>query len=113
MKKREDVLQFADDTCIICHSKSNENFLCEINSVFESTDIYMRQKMLTLNRDKTEIVVFSENGASKIEQFHYNGIFILPKTSGRYLGIMIDNNLNFEIQLNKILTKLTNAIRSI
>ena len=58
MKKREDVLQFADDTCIICHSKSDENLLCEINSVFESTDSYMRQNMLTLNRDKTEIVVF-------------------------------------------------------
>ena len=58
MKKREDVLQFADDTCIICLSKSDENPLCEINSVFESTDSYMRQNMLTLNRDKTEIVVF-------------------------------------------------------
>ena len=62
MKKREDVLQFADDTCISCHSKSDENLLCEINSVFENTDSYMRQNMLTLNRDKTEIVVFSKNG---------------------------------------------------
>ena len=35
--------------------------------------------MLTLNRDKTEIVVFSKNGELKIEQFHYNGIFIEPK----------------------------------
>ena len=31
--------------------------------------------MLTLNRDKTEIVVFSKNGESEIEQFHYNGFF--------------------------------------
>ena len=113
MKKREDVLQFADDTCIICHSKSNENLLCEINSVFENTDSYMRQNKLTLNRDKTEIVVFSKNGESKIEQFHYNGISIEPKTSFRYLGILIDNNLNFDIQLNKTLTKMANAIRSI
>ena len=58
MKKREDVLQFADDTCIICHSKSDENLLCEINSVFKNTESYMRQNMLTLNRDKTEIVIF-------------------------------------------------------
>ena len=113
MKKREDVLQFAEDTCIICHSKSDENLLCDINSVFENTDSYMRQNTLTLNRDKTEIVVFSKNGESKIEQFHYNGIFIEPKTRCRYLGIMIDNNLNFDIQLNKTLTKMANAIRSI
>ena len=61
MKKREDVLQFADDTRIICHSKSNENLLCKINSVFENTDSYMRQNMLTLNQDKTEIVFFFKN----------------------------------------------------
>ena len=40
MKKREDVLQLADDTSIICHSKSDENLLCEINSVFENTELY-------------------------------------------------------------------------
>ena len=63
--------------------------------------------MLTLNRDK------NRNCEKKIEQFHYNGIFIEPKTICRYLGIMIDNNLNFDIQLNKTLTKMANAIRSI
>ena len=112
MKKREDVLQFSDETCVVCHSKSGKNLLCEINSVFENTDSYMRQNMLTLNQNKTEIVVFSKNGESKIEQFHYNGIFMEPK-SCRYLGIMIDNNLNFDIQLNKTLTKMANAISSI
>ena len=76
--------------------------------MFENTDSYMRENMLSLNRDKTEIVVFSKNGESKIEQFHYNGIFIEPKSSCRYLGIMI-----FDIQLNKTLTKIANAIRSI
>ena len=69
--------------------------------------------MLTINRDKTEIVVFSKNGESKVEQFHYNGNFLEPKTSCRYLGIMIDNNLSFDIQLNKTLTKMAKAIRSI
>ena len=59
-KKREDVLQFADDTCIICHSKSDENIFCEISSAFEHTYNYMRQIMLTLNRDKTKIVVFQK-----------------------------------------------------
>ena len=28
MEKREDILQFADETCKICHSKSYENLLC-------------------------------------------------------------------------------------
>ena len=66
MKKREDVLQFADDRGIICNSKSDANLLCEINIVFEHAESYMRQDMLALNRDKTEIVFFfSKNGESK------------------------------------------------
>ena len=114
VNKKEDVLQFAYDTCIICHSKSVENLLFEINSVFEHTYSYMRQNMLALNRDKSEIVIFSKkNGESKIEQLHYNGNFKEPKISCRYLGMMIDNHLNFDIQLNKILAKMANAIRSI
>ena len=48
-----------------------------------------------------------------IEQLHYHGIFIEPKTICRYLGIMIDNSQNFEMQLNKTLTKMVNAIRSV
>ena len=41
----------------------------------------MTQNMLTLNRDKTEIVFFPKNGESNIEQLHDNGIFIEPETS--------------------------------
>ena len=67
--------------CIFGHSKSksDEILLWEIISVFEHTDSYTRQNMLTLNRDQTEIVIFSKNDESKIEQLHYNGIFIEPK----------------------------------
>ena len=60
MKKRQDVLQFADNTCIICHSKSDEILLCELNSVFKITDNYMKQNMQTLTKDKTEFVVFQK-----------------------------------------------------
>ena len=84
---------------------------CEINSVFESTESYMRQNMLTLNRDKTEIVFFFQKMVN--QKLNQKGIFIEPKTSCRYLGIMNDNNLNFDIQLNKTLTKMANVIRSI
>ena len=69
--------------------------------------------MLTLKRYKTEVVVFQKNGESKIEQLHYNGIFIEPKTSWHNLGIMIDNNQIYDILLNKTLTNMASAIRSI
>ena len=60
--KKEHVLQFAYDTGMISNSKSDENLLFKINSVFQDPDSYIRQNMLTLNRDKREFVVFSKNG---------------------------------------------------
>ena len=51
--------------------------------------------MLTLNRDKTESGFFKK-WSIKIEQLHYIGNLIEPKTSCRYLGITVDNNLNFD-----------------
>ena len=60
--KKEQVLQFSYDTSIISHTIYDENLLCEINSVFQDTDIYIRQKMLTLKRDKTEFVVLRTAG---------------------------------------------------
>ena len=87
-KKREDVLHFGEDTCNICHSKSDENLLCKTKSVFENNEGFMRKNILTLNRDKTEIKVFLKNSKSKFEQLHSNGIFVGTKTSCRHLGIM-------------------------
>ena len=110
--KKEDVLQFADDACIISPSKSNENLLCEINGVFQQTDSYMRQNML-YTEIKPKLWFFSKNGEPKIEKLPFNGIFKKPKTSCRYLGIIIDNTLNFFIiQINKTLAKMANVIRS-
>ena len=73
-EKKEDVLQFADDTNIIFHSKSDEILLCEIDSVSEKTDSYMRQNVLTLNPDKREVVYFS-----KVEMVNHklNNFFIM------------------------------------
>ena len=56
---------------------------------------------------------FSKNGEPKIEKLHFNEIFKEPKTSCRYIGIMIDNTLNFDIQINKTLAKTAIVIRSI
>ena len=73
----------------------------------------MRQNLLNINRDKTDMCFFfSKYGESKFEHLLYIGISIEPKTSCCFLGRMIDNNFNFDVQLNKTFAKTANAIRS-
>ena len=43
----------------------------------------------------------------------YRGQEIKPQSHCRYLGIMIDSKLNFHVQLNKVLSNVATAIRSI
>ena len=101
-----EVLQFADDTSIICHSKTESNLLSKAEIVFKSTDRYMRQNQLTLNRDKTEIIIFKNDNNSHIRDILYDKNKIEFKDCCRYLGIMIDRNLQFHAQLNKMLAKM-------
>ena len=108
-----EVLQFADDTSIICHLQTKSNLFSKAEIVFKSNDRYMRQNQLTLNRDKTEIDIFKNDNNSHIREILYDKNLIKIKDCCRYLGIMIDRNLQFHAQLNKMLAKMPTSVRSI
>ena len=68
--KSEEVLQSADDRCIISDPKTNQCLHTKTSSIFQ-TDKYMKQTMLALNI--TEILVFSKKDQLPSEENHYNG----------------------------------------
>ena len=49
-----DVLQFADDTAILCHAKDEANLQLIAEDTLNRTDQYKKQNRLTLNEEKTE-----------------------------------------------------------
>ena len=53
-----DVLQFADNTAILCHAKNEANLQLVAEDTLNRTDHYMKQNRLTLNEEKTELMVF-------------------------------------------------------
>ena len=53
-----DVLQFADDTAILCHAKNETNLQLIAEDTLNRTDQYMKQNRLILNEEKTELMVF-------------------------------------------------------
>ena len=55
---------------------------------------------------------FMEKMRITLSIFYNNGNILKPKVSCRYLCLMIKNFLNFDAELDKMLTKVASAIRS-
>ena len=107
-----DIIQFADDKSF--HFSRNDVVELEklVSEKSERTDNYLKQNKLTMNTDKTELLCVSK----EIENFDpivFRGHEIKPQSHCRYLGIMTDSKLNFYVQLNKVLSNMATAIRSI
>ena len=112
LEGENDVVQFADDTSIICKFECNENIPQKIEKILEQTDKYLTENQLTLNADKTEMLFFT-NHTNSDPDFSLKGEVIKPAHACRYLGVQTDSNLTFENHLNSVLSKMANAIRSL
>ena len=58
LESENDVVQFADDTKIICKFERNENILQNIEKTLEQTAKYLTENQLTLNADKTDVIFY-------------------------------------------------------
>ena len=103
------VVQFADDTSIICKFEPNENIPQKIEKILEQTDNYLTENQLNLNADKTEMLFFTNNTKSDPE-FSFKGEVIKPAYACRYLGVQIESNVTFENHMNSASRKMANAI---
>ena len=65
-----------------------------------------------MNTDKTELLCVSKENEN-FDPIVFRGQENKPRSHGRYLGIMIDSNLSFNVQLSKVLSNMAAAIRSI
>ena len=107
-----DKIQFADHTGF--HFSSNNVSELEkcIYEILAETDNYLKQNKLTMNTGKTELLCVSKENEN-FDPIVFRGQEIKPQIQCRYLGIMIDSKLNFHVQLNKVLSNMATAIRSI
>ena len=59
LEGENDIVQFADDTRIICKFASNEIIPLRIGKILDQTDKYLTENQPTLNGDKTEMLFFT------------------------------------------------------
>lgn len=103
---------YADDTALLFSGKSLSELQSTINSELSNISTWFACNKLTLNRDKTKYVVLRSRYAKCDTigmQIHLVGGTIEQLDNIKYLGVLLDSNLNWRPHISSICMKLASA----
>jgi len=103
---------FADDTSLSLpfprkrlnsiHTDINE-YLCDVSD-------WLNNNKLMLNVDKTKYMIFTYRNSFSLQSVKFNGADIECVRSMRYLGLIFDNNLNFDAHIDMVASKMSRNV---
>ena len=105
------VNHFADDTIRLHFSKSVNKLYKYINFDMKNLTDWLNANKISLNVKKTELVIFKHK-KKKLEcpvRIKLSRKRLYPSNSIKYLGVKIDENLNWKDHIHDIATKLNRA----
>lgn len=98
---------FADDTTLVIKCKDKNNLETLTNDELRRVIDWLEQNNLKVNLDKTTAVHFKAyNQTDACVNINYQNTNIHKSTSSTFLGMTIDNNLNWKEQVEKVCIKL-------
>jgi len=104
------VVLFADYTSILITEKNYENLNQKIRLTLDCTRKWFKANQLVLNLMKTNIIKFSPSyflQSQLINEHNNASISKVPDT--KFLGVHIENHLNWKCHIDRILPKLSTA----
>ena len=106
------VQHFADDTNLLISNKSPKVIQKYINLDLKNLCKWLRANKISLNTSKTELLVFKHPNKKINYEFKIkmNGKKLYPSKFVKYLGILIDCQLNFSYHISSLSNKLARAI---
>ena len=110
--KFSSIHHFADDTNMLLSDNSLKRLNKRINQDLKLTVEWIRANKLSLNVDKTEIIIFKpkNKNITKHLNFRISGQKIKPTTQVKYLGIILQDDLSWDKYLSNLVKKLSRAI---
>ena len=114
--KHCEIILYADDAVIYCADKSCENIQSQLKIDIGQTAEWLTVNNLVANlkRKKTECVLFGTHqrtSKSKPLQIKMNKQSIFESQNYKYLGVILDKNLNFNEHLEKTYRKVSSRIK--
>ena len=97
---------FADDTVIYCADKHINNSINNVNEDLFAIHDWCQRNNMAINVKKTKSMVFGRKNLTKKNQnvvLNLEGKNIFQTKLYKYLGVMLDENLNFNCHINLVL----------
>ena len=103
---------YADDTNLLLISESLKQINSYVNHDLSLITEWLRANRISLNTSKTEIVIFKPNNKEikKHLNFRVSGQLIKATDKVKYLGLIFQENLRWDIHMKQLITKLQRAI---
>ena len=98
---------FADDTTVFYNSKLTPEVEKTLNNELSKVSDWLAANKLSLNVDKSNFLHFTSEKASKSINIKINDMLVEEKESTKYLGVMIDNKLQWKAHIEVTIIKLS------
>ena len=102
---------FADDTSLFHTAKNPDNIVKEINDEIPNITSWLNANKVSLNLEKTNVILFSPKNVPKLNSdLLLNHTKITEVNETEFLGVIIDNNLNWSAHIRYIKNKIDKSI---
>ena len=98
---------YADDANIIVSGSTIEEVYQKIDDLTENLLKWVNSNGLALNLKKTKYMIFTRKRTYTEQTIRINNVLIERKISERFLGVIIDENLNWSCHISTIKTKMS------
>ena len=95
---------YADDIIMIYTCNGVEEMFENMKTDLDALNVWLYDNMLTMNARKTKYMIFSTGTSEPLTfpRFRLNNMEIERTTEVRYLGLLIDQQLKFNLHVNKV-----------
>ena len=101
---------FADDTSILFADKSLDTIEQTVNYEMKNVSEWLLANKLSLNVVKSNFLKIRPHKNNRIVNLKINDENLKQKTSSKYLGVLIDDKLNWKHHINQLNTKISKSI---
>ena len=99
---------FADNTNFSISDNDYENMTLILNEELRKIKEWTTANRLTINTDKTELLLFSNRQVNSSDtDIVFDEIPVAYRDQARFLGVTIDENLNFKAHIDNVNTKVS------
>ena len=104
------MVHFADDSTAFTTSPDLQNLTLNINSQLENISNWLCANKLSLNVTKSSFTIFTNKPVGVIPTIKIRNLPIAHVKSTKFLGINLDNKLNFGTHISSVCSKISKSL---